>query len=234
MSTVAPRTASEAHLALADLTIDMLKSTREMFLKERRSLLASILDIGHEVHRMEKALTADAVPGAGGKAGDPERVYVPMHLERIGDNIEALARGVDRVGREGVPFTDRARREIDTLIEKALELLEATRDVLRTGNRTLIRHILTEGPKFEAMATEFALFHEERLIQGLCRPTASSVYLAVIDDLRGIERHEREIARKLGAEAEAHQSLHTLAQHTPATTPPERPPAPRSSHWPVL
>ncbi len=234
MSTVAPHSPSESHLALADLAIEMLKSTREMFLKERRSLLASILDVGLHVHQMEKALTAGAVPGAGGKPGDLERVFVPMHLERIGDNIEALARGVDRVGREGVPFTDRARREIDTLIEKALELLEATRDVLRTGNRTLIRHILTEGPRFEAMATEFALFHEERLIQGLCRPTASSIYLAIIDYLRGIERHEREIARKLSAETEAHRSLHTFREHPTEAPERARPATPRSSHWPVL
>ncbi len=234
MTTGPARTPFEAHLTLADRTIEMLKATRELFLKERRALVASIVALGQEVHNLEKALTAGAVPGAGGAPGDVERVFVPMHFERIGDNIESLAHAVDRLCREAIPFTDRARREIDTLMEKALELLEATRDVLRTGNRILIRHILTEGPKLESMATEFALFHEERLIQGLCRPMASSIYLAMIYYLRGIERHQREIARKLSAEAEAHHSLHTLHEQTSEEPPAERTPMPRSSRGPVL
>jgi Na+/phosphate symporter len=200
----AHRNPLEGHLVqLADQTIEMLKMTREAFLKQRCSLVQSILALGQEVHHAEKALTGGLVPGAAGgrTPSEAEKVFVPMHLERIGDNIEAFARAVDRQAHEGMVFTDRATHQIDRLLEKALEMLEATRDVLRTGDRALAHRVLTDGPCFQATASEFASFHQERLIQGVCVPRASSIYLAMIDHLRGIERHQREIVRKVTGQA---------------------------------
>ena len=188
---------------LADQTIDMLKVAREAFLKQRRPLAAQVLTLGHDVHRAEKALTANLVPGTadGGEVSGSERIFVPMHLERIGDNIEAFARAVERQVQDGVVFTDRAVHEIDRLLEKALELLEATRDILLTGNRTLVHHVLADGPCFQGTATEFASFHQERLIQGVCVPRASSIYLAMVDYVRGVERHLRDIVQKVSGQA---------------------------------
>ncbi len=207
----APRNPLEALLVqLADQTIAMLKMAREAFVKQRPSLVERVLAAGEEVHRAEKKLTAGLVPGPGGRTtADAEKIFVPMHLERIGDNIEAFARAVERQARDGVVFTDRAISEIDRLIEKGLELLEATRDILRTGNRTLVHHVLTDGPCFQATATEFASFHQERLIQGLCLPRASSIYLAMIDYLRGVERHQREIVKKVSGQARPAQPANT-------------------------
>ncbi len=204
----APRNPLEGLLVqLADQTIAMLKTAREAFLKQRAAHIEQVLAVGQEVHRAEKALTAGLVPTrpGGRTAADAEKIFVPMHLERIGDNIEAFARAVERQAKDGVVFTDRAMSEIDRLIEKALELLEATRDILRTGNRTLVHHVLTDGPCFQATATEFASFHQERLIQGLCLPRASSIYLAMIDYLRGVERHQREIVQKVSGQARSQQ-----------------------------
>ncbi len=196
------RSPLDSHLVqLADQTVEMLKLAREAFVRQRHSLVSQVLTLGLEVHRAEKKLIAGLVPaGADGAApANAERVFVPMHLERIGDNIEAFARALDRQAQDGVVFTDRATHEIDRLMEKALELLEDTRDILRTGNRTLVHHVLADGPCFQATASEFASFHQERLIQGLCAPRASSIYLAMVDYLRGVERHEREIVQKVSS-----------------------------------
>lgn len=190
---------------LTEQTIAMLQMAREAFIKQRTSLMPSIYELGEQVHRAEKAFTAGFAPGSAAmrSAQEAEKIFVPMHLERIGDNIEAFARAMERQMRDGAVFTDRAVREIDTLLDKAIELLEATRDILQTGNRTLVHHVLTDGPCFQATATEFASFHQERLIQGLCMPHASSIYLAMIDYLRGIERHQREIVQKVSGQGRA-------------------------------
>lgn len=203
----APRNPLEELLVqLADKTIAMMKMAREAFVKQRVSLVERVLAVGQEVHRAEKVLTARLVPESGDHSADAEKIFVPMHLERIGDNIEAFARAVERQAKDGVVFTDRAMSEIDRLLEKATELLEATRDILRTGNRTLVHHVLTDGPCFQATATEFASFHQERLIQGLCLPRASSIYLAMVDYLRGVERHQREIVKKVSGQARPAQA----------------------------
>jgi hypothetical protein len=47
------------------------------------------------------------------------------------------------------------------------------------------------------MANEYALFHEQRLIEGVWKPRASSLYLAMFDDLKWIEWHAWQIGEKL-------------------------------------
>ena len=122
-----------------------------------------------------------------------------MHLERVGDNIEFLVRAIRMVVQEGIPFSERAIKEINALFEKAIELAECMRDAVATNNKVLTRHILEEGRKYTQMADEFALFHQERLIEGLCVPKSSSVYLAILDYLKGIESHIRQMAQKLSS-----------------------------------
>ncbi len=204
----------DTHLVeLADRTIEMLKLARDAFARQRPSLVPRILALGLEVHRAEKRLTAGFVPRTadGGTPAEPEKIFVPMHLERIGDNIVAFARAIDRPARDGAVFTDRAMHEIEMLLDQAIELLEATRDILVTGNRTLVHCVLSDGPAFQAKATEFASFHQQRLIEGLCMPHASSIYLAMIDYLRCVERHQREIVQKVCGCAVAGE------QHAPTT-----------------
>jgi len=122
-----------------------------------------------------------------------------MHLERIGDNIEFLVRATQTMVREGVPFTERAMREINALFEKAIELMECVRDAVLTRNRVLVAHVLAEGQRYERIADEYALAHQQRLIEGVCMARASSVYLALLDYLKGIEWHTRQIAQRLSA-----------------------------------
>src|SRR5215471_12855794 len=51
--------------------------------------------------------------------------------------------------------------------------------------------------RFEDMANEYARAHEERLVEGECRPAASSAFLAILDYLREITRHARLIAGRI-------------------------------------
>ena len=188
-------------LDMCQQTIDMLRLAAEAFRRLDSRPLDLADKLGREIHQREKELT-QRIPlkfGSQSAALRPEAdfYFVPMHLERVGDNIEFLVRAIRALIREGTPFSERAMKEINALFEKAIELLECTRDALRTTNKVLIRHILEDGPKYEQMISEFALFHQERLIKGLCAPKVSSVYLAILDYLKGIESHVRLIAQKL-------------------------------------
>jgi Na+/phosphate symporter len=172
---------------MCQMALEMLGSIREAFRRQDLQPLGPAERLGREIHRMEKALIAR----------DP--LFVAMHLERIGDNAELLCRAVRTMVQDGIPFSERAMREIDTLLDKVMELLECVRDVLPTGNRVLIRHVLAEGRRLEELAHAYGLEHQQRLIEGVCMPRASSLYLALLDDLRGVEWHTRKMAEKLAA-----------------------------------
>lgn len=141
-----------------------------------------------------------------GAAGQPtpgpvgNLALVPVHLERIGDNLELMVRALTTVVREGIPLTERAIRELNSLFAKALELLECVRDVMLTQNRILLSHMQTEGQRYRALANEYALAHQQRLIEGLCLPRASSIFVALLDYFKGIEEHLGQIAAKLSHE----------------------------------
>jgi Na+/phosphate symporter len=179
--------------------IAMLQLTWEGFKRQQTATLQRAEQLGREIHQREKALTALAV---GGSSEAPEAVgelvFLPIHLERIGDQIELLIKATRRMIQDGIPFTERAIKEINTLFAKGIELLECVRDVIQTRNRVLLRYILEEGERYQGLADAYGLSHQQRLIEGVCMPKASSIFVAMLDYLRGIEWHTRQIVQKLG------------------------------------
>jgi hypothetical protein len=53
------------------------------------------------------------------------------------------------------------------------------------------------GRQFENLADDFLLNHHQRLIEAVCLPKESSMYLAMVDYRKGIESHTRQIGQKL-------------------------------------
>jgi Na+/phosphate symporter len=187
-------------LQMSHKLLEMVQMLCGTFRKQDRSLLATAERLGREVHRHEKTLMGTLVTMADVGLRPPSdeiTVFVPMHLERVGDNLESLAGAIRTMIADGILFTDRAVREVDSLLEMTVELLECVHDAVRTRNRALIRNILMVSRQCEFMANEYALFHEQRLIEGVCQPRASSLYLAMFDYLKGVEWHVRQIAEKL-------------------------------------
>jgi Na+/phosphate symporter len=187
-------------LAMSQKLLDIIQLLGDAFRKQDRSALGTAERLGREVHRHEKVLMETLVTMADAATRPPSEeitVYVPMHLERVGDNLESLTRAIGTMIADGILFTDRAMREVNSLLEMTVELIECVHDAVRTRNRALIRNILIVSKQCESMANEFALFHEQRLIEGVCQPRASSLYLAIFDYLKGVEWHIRQVAEKL-------------------------------------
>jgi len=187
---------------MGDEVVRMFLLVRDGFVRVDAAPLEEASRLARLLHQQEQALIQRMVKAAADPGQPPgvdeDAIFVPMHLERVAEHIELLGAAVGRMIRDGVPFTDRATGEIRRLFGTVLELLEGLRDALRTGNRTLVRYIRDAGRACEAQANEFALFHEQRLIEGVCQPKASSIYLAMLDHLRGVEWHSRQVAEKLG------------------------------------
>jgi Na+/phosphate symporter len=187
--------------ALCAVAIDMLRQTKKAFTGQQPEALDTAERLGRELHDSEKVLTEQIVRRIAGSRmvleADHHRLFVPMHLERIGDHIELLMRALRTMLQEGTPFTDRARREVDELIDQATAMLVNLRDLLLTSNEALRQHVIDTGRLLVARADDVAGSHQRRLIEGVCVTRASSIYLAMLDAIKGVEWHAREIAQKL-------------------------------------
>ncbi len=183
-----------------DLARDMLDSTWEGFRRQNKEKLQQAEIIGREIHAREKVLTGSIMkdyPTKEDSRLEEFLIFVPSHLERIGDDIELLIRSTRSIIMEGMCFSDKAIKEINSLFAKAEELLESTRNSLTTEDREQVNRVREEGIKFQEMIGEYSLTHYDRLIEGTCMPKASSIYLAILDYLSDIEKHIRKIADRI-------------------------------------
>jgi len=182
--------------------VEMLTLTARAFATQTTTTLGPATKLGRDIHQLEKALTEMTVRHLTAEEektleGGKEFLFVPMHLERVGDNIELLIRAVNAMVKDGIPFTERAMGELNGLFGKDIEFLECIRDTVLTKNKVLMRHIVDESRQFDSRIDECALLHQQRMIEGVCVPKASSLFLAILDYLKGVESHCCQIALKL-------------------------------------
>lgn len=124
-------------------------------------------------------------------------VSVPAHLLRISESIEKLARLMEKKIRDGILFSDRAVTETTFLLQRLSEIIKPATDIILAPNVYLNRYIQESEAGVARRATEYATLHEERLITGECLPVASSIYINILDAIRSIAWHAKEISVKL-------------------------------------
>lgn len=122
---------------------------------------------------------------------------VPVHLLRIAENVEKLSEFIEKKNKENVLFSDRAVTEITFLMQRLCDMLRPAAEVVLAKNIILSRYVEESEQGITRRATEYTTMHEERLIEGLCQPAASALYINIIDRIKGIAWHVREIAAKL-------------------------------------
>ena len=176
--------------------LEMLTLTHAAFIHQDPSGLDSAAVLGRSIHKRETELTEGLL---GGPAETAPLRFIPSHVERIGDALEGVIRSLREMEAEATPFTDGGIQEVRNLFDRAHGLLECARDLTRTGNQVLARHVELESMRFQEVASSYAEAHEARLIEGVCQPQASSAYLAILDSLREVTRHCRQIAHRVAA-----------------------------------
>lgn len=124
-------------------------------------------------------------------------VAVPVHLMGIGEGIEKLSEQIDRKINECLLFSDKAITEITFLLQRLLDILRPMSDILISKNEIQRRYIQESEAGVEKRAIEFATMHEERLIEGLCLAVSASVFINMLDAIKNIAWHVKEIAVKL-------------------------------------
>lgn len=145
----------------------------------------------------ESELTKDLAGLSREDAAYKPYVSVPAHLFRIAENIERLADFIEKKNRENILFSDRAITEVTFLLQRLIDILRPASDMLLARNEILRRYVEESESGISRRATEYATFHEDRLVEGLCHPRASSLYIGMLDAIKGIAWHAKEIAAKL-------------------------------------
>ncbi|MFB3816317.1 MAG: hypothetical protein ACE147_01525 [Candidatus Methylomirabilales bacterium] len=193
-----PETLRAGVLEMCDEAGQMLRLAREAFLHPSPQTQARLAALAQELHRREKRLTDHAameVRERPWSLGPAEHLaFLPAGLERVGDCIEGLARCQSILHGEGLGYSERAIGEMMSLYGRAAALLDTFTTILRTGACHELPGLRRAGEEFEALCDTVALSHQERVLQGICLPRASSVFLSMLDSFREIERYVRRMS----------------------------------------
>jgi len=196
-----PEALRDAVLEMCHVAGQMLRLTRDAFVQHSRPSLDQVGALGRDLHVREKRLTDHVAmqlreyPWSLGTA--EHLAFLPTALERIGDSVESLARCVQTIHLEGLPFSEQALAEVMGLFSRAVSLVDSLAAVIRTGERAGLEMIREEGQQFHAFSDQAAQGHQERLLRGTCVPRASSLFLAMLDYFREIERYTRRMSMDL-------------------------------------
>ncbi len=124
-------------------------------------------------------------------------VSVSIHLLRIWENLERLLELVDKKIRENILFSDKAVYETIFLLQRLVEILRPSSDIILAKNTFLSMYVQESQSSVEKTAAEYATLHENRLITGECLPAVSLLYVNMLDAIKNIAWHTKEIAIKL-------------------------------------
>jgi Na+/phosphate symporter len=195
------RTLSKGRIEeIHDLSVkieEVLSLLYNAFIYNRQSFLREATAIIDEIKKRERELTEYLISMSD--RDDTARLYapIPSHLGRIAGNLELMHRAVETKVNENLLFSDKAVSEMNFLFNRTKEVITNLSDLLLARNRFLANYIIESEKEIERTATEFATLHEERLIEGLCLPKSSGVYVMIVDSIKRIVWNAKEIAEKL-------------------------------------
>jgi Na+/phosphate symporter len=196
-----PEALRDAVLEMCNEAGQMIRLTRDAFLQHSRQNLDQVASLGRDLHLREKRLTDHVAmqlreyPWSLGAA--EHMAFLPAALERLGDSVEGLARCVQSIHRDGIPFSERAFQEVMGLFNQADDLIREVMTAIRAGERERLSRIRRDGEHFQTLTDQAAQGHQERLLRGICASQASSVFLAMLDNFREIERYVRRMCADL-------------------------------------
>lgn len=147
------------------------------------------LDKGEEesrrVEKELKELSAKViVHGSSGGSGVEDAhslIDLIKQLDNIRYGLDKIMAATRNKIKERVLFSDKAAEELTTLFKGLQELLKNLSDLIKTGNAVIRSYLEEQVEKYTRLCRNFATEHEERLIQGICLPKSSSIYLVILD-----------------------------------------------------
>ncbi len=124
-------------------------------------------------------------------------ISISVHILKMWENIDKLSILIDKKIKENILFSDRAVNETIFLLQRLVEILRPTADIILARNTFLRTYIMESEAGIKSMAEEYATLHEDRMVTGECLPAASFLYIKVLDSIKSIAWNIREIAVKL-------------------------------------
>ena len=180
---------------------NMLEMTFQGFRKSQETAIKEAEEIRKEIESYSSELTQFLVKKSlsrdGGKEWVKAYLSIVSSFDRMRYNLDGILDRLKKMVHDQVLFTDRAVKEVNDVFQETINLLENLPDLIITQNKLLAQQMEEKGKSISGMADHYSEEHEQRLIEGVCVPQSSPLYLDILFSLKGIIAHTVDISEKL-------------------------------------
>jgi Na+/phosphate symporter len=181
--------------------IKMLELSFQGFRKHTEESLNEAEKAKDEIRKnsseLAQLLILKSSPYEKGKEWAKPYLSMASSFDRMTFNIEGMVDRLKSKVQNKILFSDRAVKEINDIFQGTMDLLESLPNLILTQNKLLAQHIGEQVRSLFTIATGYSEEHEERLIQGICVPKHSPIYLGILESLKGIITQTLEVSGKI-------------------------------------
>ena len=181
----------------------MLELAFEEFRNPSEESLKEAEEVEDKIHQHSSELTSFIISknpsGEKGKERIKPYLSIASSLGLLTYNIESTLDRVRGKSENHILFSDQAVKEVNGVFEQAVGLLGNLPNLFSTENKSLAQRVGEEGRSVIRMADAVSDEHEERLIDGVCVPEHSPIYLSIIESLKGVTVHTLAVSGKIVA-----------------------------------
>jgi len=181
-------------IKMLELTFQAFRTLTEKSVKEAEEAKKEVQKNSAELANF---LISKGSSGERGKEWVKPYLSMASSFDRMGYNMEGIVDRLKSMIQENVFFSDRAVKEVNDIFQEAMDLLENIPDLIVTQDKPLAQHIGEQVRSVFKIANGYSEEHEERLIQGVCTPKSSPLYLGILESLKGIIGHTLEVSGKI-------------------------------------
>jgi Na+/phosphate symporter len=181
-------------MKMLELAFDGFRRPTEKSFKEAE-------EVKDKIHQYSSELTSFIISKSPssekGREWAKPYLSIASSLDRMTYSIEGILDRLRAKSQNHILFSDPAVKEVNDVFQEAMRLLETLPNLLTTHNKILAQRIGEEGRSIFKIANGYSEGHEERLIQGICVPKSSPIYLGILESLKGVIVHILEVSGKI-------------------------------------
>jgi Na+/phosphate symporter len=181
----------------------MLELAFEEFRNPSEESLKEAEEVEDKIHQHSSELTSFIISknpsGEKGKEQIKPYLSIASSLGLLTYSIESTLDRVWGKSENHILFSDQAVKEVNGLFEQAMGLLGNLPNLFTTENKSLAQRNGEGGRSMIQLADRYLEEHEDRLIDGICAPEHSPIYLSIIESLKGVTVHTLAVSGKIVA-----------------------------------
>lgn len=191
----------ERMVLVCQLLMKMLNLASEAFRKPTEKSFKEVEEVKDRILQYSSDLTRFVISKSPsnekGKGWAKPYLSIASSFDCMTYNIEAVLDRLRAKSENHIFFSDGAVKEVNDIFQEVMRLLEYLPNLITKENKLLGQRIGEEGRSVFEVANAYSEEHEERLIQGICEPKHSPIYLGILESLKGVTVHMLEVSGKI-------------------------------------